>query len=172
MNPLIDTFHIDIVMLVAQVVNFAIVFFVLYIFAVKPLMKVLDRRAEEARQGAEDAQKAAVSLAEANNERTAILAEARNEAHTLLLRIEEESEKKRVAALAELRTELERERAKDKQRAETEAERFRDELKTEAVDIVVHALERILATGTLSATDTAIVNRALASDASDHPTSV
>ncbi len=47
MESIISTFHIDWKIIIAQAVNFAVVFIVLYIFALKPLSKLM---AEEVRK--------------------------------------------------------------------------------------------------------------------------
>ncbi|MEI7709671.1 MAG: ATP synthase F0 subunit B [bacterium] len=57
MDSLISTFHIDWKIIIAQAVNFAIVFVVLYIFALKPLVKLMAERAEKIAKGISDAKK-------------------------------------------------------------------------------------------------------------------
>ncbi len=51
MDGLISTFHIDYKIIIAQIINFAIVFVVLYIFALKPLGKLMHNRREEIEKG-------------------------------------------------------------------------------------------------------------------------
>ena len=54
MDSIINTFHIDWKIIIAQAVNFGIVFVVLYIFALKPLNKLMAERAEKIKKGVED----------------------------------------------------------------------------------------------------------------------
>src|ERR1035437_937357 len=57
MDSIISTFHIDWKIIIAQMVNFAVVFVVLYIFALKPLSKLMAERAEKIKGGIDDAKK-------------------------------------------------------------------------------------------------------------------
>ena len=47
MDSIISTFHIDWKIIIAQAINFGVVFIVLYIFALKPLSKLMNERAEK-----------------------------------------------------------------------------------------------------------------------------
>jgi F0F1-type ATP synthase membrane subunit b/b' len=44
MDSIISTFHVDLKLLIAQVINFGIIFFVLYKFAFKPIAKIMQER--------------------------------------------------------------------------------------------------------------------------------
>jgi len=57
MESIISTFHIDWKIIIAQAVNFGVVFVVLYIFALKPLGKLMAERSEKIGKGIEDAKK-------------------------------------------------------------------------------------------------------------------
>lgn len=65
MDSLISTFHIDWKLMVAQAVNFAVVLVVLYVFALKPLKKLMDERGKTIAGGLENAEKQKELLAEA-----------------------------------------------------------------------------------------------------------
>ena len=69
MDELIKTFYIDWKLLIAQLVNFGIVLWVLYKFAIKPLSKTMDARTEEIEKSLEDAKKIEASLAQTETER-------------------------------------------------------------------------------------------------------
>ena len=68
MDSLISTFHIDWHLIVAQAVNFAIVFAVLYWFALKPLGKLMEERKETIEKGLADAKSNAQLLANTEKE--------------------------------------------------------------------------------------------------------
>ena len=57
MEELIQTFHIDWKLLIAQLINFAIVLFVLWKFAIKPLSKTMDKRTNDIEKSIDDAKK-------------------------------------------------------------------------------------------------------------------
>ncbi len=62
MEGLISTFHIDWKIIIAQAINFAIVFVVLYLFALKPLGKLMHERRDEIEKGLSDAKSSEIEL--------------------------------------------------------------------------------------------------------------
>jgi len=68
MDSIISTFHIDWKIIIAQAVNFGIVFVVLYIYALKPLSKLMKEREEKIQRGINDAKKSDELLQKAAEE--------------------------------------------------------------------------------------------------------
>ena len=68
MDSIISTFHIDWKIIIAQAVNFGVVFVVLYIFALKPLSKLMAERGERIETGIENAKKSSELLRKATEE--------------------------------------------------------------------------------------------------------
>src|SRR3989339_168099 len=68
MNEFIATFHIDWKLMIAQIINFALVFFVFYLLAAKPLGKLVKNRTEEIQMGLSDALKSRELLQKASEE--------------------------------------------------------------------------------------------------------
>ncbi|OGI77379.1 hypothetical protein A3B85_00880 [Candidatus Nomurabacteria bacterium RIFCSPHIGHO2_02_FULL_37_13] len=68
MESIISTFHIDWKIIIAQAVNFGVVFTVLYIFALKPLSKLMAERGEKIKTGINDAKKSSEMLQKASEE--------------------------------------------------------------------------------------------------------
>jgi len=58
MEELISTFHIEWQLIIAQLVNFAIVLFVLWKFAYNPILKTLNDRTKKIEKGVKDAEDA------------------------------------------------------------------------------------------------------------------
>ena len=84
MNELITTFHIDWMLMLAQIFNFGLVFLALYFIAAKPLSKLIKDRTQEITDGLDNAEKAKVELASADIKKKEIINEARGEAKTFL----------------------------------------------------------------------------------------
>lgn len=84
MEELISTFHIDWKLMIAQIVNFGLVFLALYFIAAKPLSKLIKDRTEEITTGLENAQKAEREVANANIKKEEIVREAKNNAKQIL----------------------------------------------------------------------------------------
>jgi F-type H+-transporting ATPase subunit b len=109
MEQLFETFGIDLSLLIAQAVNFGVLFVVLMYLLYKPVMKTLDERRAKVAQGVEDAEKAGLALASADEEAgkrihgaeteaESIVSAARDTAGTEKARIVREAEE-RAAAL-------------------------------------------------------------------------
>ncbi len=84
MEGLISTFHIDTKLILAQLLNFAIVFAVLYIYAFKPLGKLMKERQGEIEQGLADAQASKEALQNAEEKVQELIKQAKAEANNLL----------------------------------------------------------------------------------------
>ena len=78
MESIVSTFHIDWKIIIAQAVNFGIVFTVLYIFALKPLSKLMSERSERIAKGVNDAKENAVVLEKTRVEYEQALSKARS----------------------------------------------------------------------------------------------
>ena len=100
MDSIISTFHIDWKIIIAQAINFSIVFVVLYIFALKPLSKLMAERAEKIAKGLADAKSNEDLLKDTALKYEEALTKARTEA----TRIFEESKKEAEKAISEIVT--------------------------------------------------------------------
>ena len=92
-------FGLDPILLVAQVVNFLIIAWILNRFLIRPLMANMKARREKIAQGLDDADKARAALESAAQERDKILQDASAEAFRLLQNARDEAERLRAAAL-------------------------------------------------------------------------
>jgi F0F1-type ATP synthase membrane subunit b/b' len=95
MESIIDTFYIDWKVIVAQALNFGIVFVVLYFYAIKPLNKIMAERQGKISKGLEDAKVNAKILEETKEHQEDMLARARSEAQTIFQTAKKEAEQKK-----------------------------------------------------------------------------
>ena len=80
MESLISTFHLDLKLIIAQLVNFLIVAGILWFFALKPIMKIMKERTEKIEKGLKDAKSFEEKLAQAERDRLKTLSVAKKEA--------------------------------------------------------------------------------------------
>jgi F-type H+-transporting ATPase subunit b len=92
-------FHLDWVLVSAQVVNFLIIAWILNRFLLRPLMANLKLRREKIAQGLADAATARTALADAATEREKLLQEASAQAYRMLESARDEAERLRAASL-------------------------------------------------------------------------
>ncbi|XOU93880.1 MAG: F0F1 ATP synthase subunit B [Candidatus Kerfeldbacteria bacterium] len=144
MDELVKTFHIDWKLLIAQIINFAIVLGVLWFFAIKPLMKVMNKRSDDIEKSLKDAEEIEKKLKEAGDTKEKIVIEAKKEAQIIMETVHKESDHTRDEKLKQTREEVEKIVAKTKADLEDEKEKIIKEAKQEVADLVVIASSKII----------------------------
>jgi len=144
MNALIGTFHIDYKMLIAQIVNFAIVLFVLYKFAYGPLLKVMTDRTEKIEKGLKDAEEANRKLEETEVKEKKVLGEARKEAQSIIDSAEKTALKNKEEFLDEAKKKSEEIAANTQRQLEEEKKKMLSEVKSEIADLVIAATGKVI----------------------------
>ncbi len=144
MDSLITTFHIDWKIIIAQAINFGIVFAVLYFFALKPLNKMMAERSANIEGGLNDAKTNKELLANTKKEYDAIVAGARTEAHTIFQEGKKEAENKKAEMMENAKKEVEVMIASGKKVLESEKAKIIEEAKLEIVSLVVKSTEKLL----------------------------
>ena len=144
MEQLFSTFGIDVKLILAQAVNFAVLFAALSYLLYKPVMKTLDERRAKIAQGVEDAEQAAVALASADEESKKRIGEANTEAEGIVASARETagSEKTRILKEAEARAEAVQKDA-EARAAETADKALRDSEK-EIARLAILAAEKAM----------------------------
>ncbi len=144
MNSIISTFHIDWKIIVAQAINFAVVFVVLYIFALKPLNKLMAERTEKIKKGVDDAKKNSEMLKATRVEYEQILAKARIEASKFSQESKKEQEARKAAMIEEAKKEMKAIIENGKKSLETEKVKTVEEAKKDIVMLAMKEVEKIL----------------------------
>jgi len=143
MEPLIATFHIDWKIIIAQAVNFAVVFVVLYVYALKPLSKLMEERSQKIAKGMNDAKENAELLTKSKQEYDLALAKARKEAQAIFDATKKEAESKREEMLNQAKVEVEKMISSGKQTLEAEKSKMVAEAKKEVIDLVVAVNQKL-----------------------------
>ena len=144
MESIISTFHIDWKIIIAQAINFGVVFVVLYIFALKPLSKLMAERSEKISKGVSDAETNAKLLEETHKEYEAALAKARNEANKIFQDGKKEAETKKTLMLENAKKEVALVIENGKKSLEAEKVKMVAEAKKEIVTLTIKATEKLL----------------------------
>lgn len=144
MESLIETFHIDVKLLIAQAVNFAIVFSVLYFFVLKPLVKTMGDRTKTIEKGLDDAKKIEENLAKAENDYKEKINEAKKEASAILAKTMESAEAKKKETINKAKEEIGQIINQEKAKIQAEKGVVMKEIKKEVADLVAASLEKIL----------------------------
>jgi len=146
MESIISTFHIDWKIIIAQVVNFSIVFIVLYIYALKPLSKLMKERAEKIETGLNDAKKSNELLQQATEEykqNTVKLQQMGIDAEKALSK---DLEKLRVENLERIKADNDEWTKKRIEQLQIDKKILVDGARGELIDLVMQATEKLLST--------------------------
>ncbi len=144
MDSIISTFHIDWKIIIAQAFNFGVVFVVLYIFALKPLSKLMAERAEKISKGVDDAKTNAKILEKTEAEYESALRKAKNEANTIFQTGKKEAETKKMEMMEEAKKEVAAMIESGKKTLEAEKVKMVAEAKKEVVSLAMAAAEKLL----------------------------
>jgi F-type H+-transporting ATPase subunit b len=144
MESIISTFHIDWKIIIAQAINFGVVFIVLYIFALKPLSKLMAERSEKITKGIDDAKTNATLLTKTQEQYEEALTKARNEANKIFQEGKKEMETKKAAMLEEAKKEADGIIANGKKILEADKIKILEEAKKEIVSLTMLAAEKLI----------------------------
>lgn len=144
MDSLISTFHIDWHLILAQAVNFIVVIFVLWRFALKPLAKLMDERGKTIAGGLTDAETNKKMLAKTEAEYAEALNHARKEASVILTDAKKDAEVKRGELLEKAKSDAQKVIADGMKSLENEKMKMLDDAKKELAQMVVSATEKVL----------------------------
>ena len=144
MGSLIETFHIDWRLFIAQIINFAIVFSVLYWFAFKPLGKIMAERTSKIEKGLEDAKKVEEKLSQTKEEFNKALAEAKKQANIILEKAGIDADARKQEMIVRAKEEIGQIINQEKQKMQAEKAQTLKEIKKEVADLVIAAVEKVL----------------------------
>lgn len=161
MEELIKTFHIDWKLIIAQLVNFAIVLFVLKRYAYGPVLKMMTERSEKIEKGIADAEHAHKKLAEIADKEKEVLVEARKQASEIITAAEAVALKNKDAIITESKQQADKILADAAKKMEAERNQMMQEIRTQVADLVVAATGKVIDETMTGDKDRAIINKAI-----------
>ena len=159
---LIHALGIDGRLILAQVVNFAILLFVLGKFVYKPVIAMLDERREGIKRALDREEMAASKLASAETDKEAILKEARAESMRIIEAAREDGEELKKKLTATAKEEITKLQAENAKKLREERARLISEVKGEIGTLVVATIEQTLGDVLDARTQGKMVEQALA----------
>jgi F-type H+-transporting ATPase subunit b len=134
-------------LLIAQLVNFLLVMIVLWRFAYKPIMKMLEEREHKIADSVNQAEAIEKRLRAADDEYSAVLQKARQEAQQLLEKATADTDVRKQEMIEAAKREVERVIVKGKQQLEEERSNMLIAARKDMVDIAVTAAAKIVSEG-------------------------
>ncbi|MBP6942768.1 MAG: F0F1 ATP synthase subunit B [Candidatus Buchananbacteria bacterium] len=144
MDSIISTFHLDWRLMLAQAINFAIVAYVLWRFAIKPLSQMMADRTQQIEKGLADAQLMTDRLQETEATVLTTISEARREAQEIIITAETQAEKKYREAVEKTKGDVMTIIQEGKLQLARDREVMLREVRTEVGELVVTATTAIL----------------------------
>lgn len=142
---IVEKLGIQLPILLAQVVNFAILLFLLQKFLYKPILKMLDERKRKAAQLVEDSKNLQVMEEQVEEDRKQILKKAREEAVGILAEARKQAKADSEQLIAKTQAELAQHRKKLEQEMDTRLQQLTEELSQKTVKISSQMLKKVLA---------------------------
>lgn len=139
-----QAFGVDVKSLVAQFVNFAILMFILYKLAYRPLLQFMKDRQSVIARGVEDAKQSKELMANATREQEEVMVKARKEASAIIEAARASAAEQAAEMLAQAREEVTRVVAEGKQALAAERANMLTQVKKDVIGMVVASTEKIL----------------------------
>ncbi len=130
--------------LIAQLLNFFLLLVVLRIFLYRPILDLLDRRAQRVREGLEAAEQSKERAAQAEQEVAQQLDEARRQGQALVTQAQETANRIQDEARGQARREGEVLLERARNEIQLERDRAIAELRKEFADLTVSAAEKVI----------------------------
>jgi len=157
MDSLISTFHLDLKLFIAQVVNFAVVFSILYFFAFKPLLKMMGERTDKIAKSLKDAAEIESRLTLTEKEQAEIILAAKKQANLIIEEANGRGEEKRAELINKAKEDIGQVMNNERAKMERDKAETLKEIKSEVADLVVLTVEKLLSEKMDSAKDQKII---------------
>lgn len=156
---LLNALGLNIKIFAAQLINFAVLFFVLYKFGYKPMLKFLDDRKDTIEKGVTDARKAKDKLIELEEKEKKVIKDAKKEALLIVEKAQKEGDDKREKMLARAKEEIGEIINVEKEKMRTEKAETLKEIKREIGSLIVQSLEQVMVEGIDEKRDKEIIKK-------------
>ena len=141
---IIRNFGIQPVLLLAQIVNFLIILYLLQKFFYKPIVKLLEQRKKRIEESLKNADLIEEKLKKTQEQSVQILAEAQKNSQALIASAKGESEKIISQATLEARKQLEEILTQSQVQIEAQRKQMQKQLEKETLNLVVEVVRKAL----------------------------
>jgi len=156
-----SAFGLDIKILIAQLINFGILLFVLWKFAYKPMFKILDDRKKKIETGIENAAKAEEKLREMEEKEKKVLIEAKKEAAKILDEARLMAEESRKKNIDKTKEEIGQLINQEKENMRQEKAEILKSINREVADLVVATVEKVIEEKMSGAKDEELIKKSI-----------
>ena len=148
--------------IIAQIVNFAILVYVLQRFAYKPILKLLDQRTANIKHDEEKSAKLSKELSEAEIISADMIKKSRDEGRTLIAKAEKEAVKRKEEILEQTKKDAAEIISQSKKTVGLERIKLAQDVKREIGEIVALSIEKAISNSANESYKSKLVEEALA----------
>ncbi len=135
---------LDVRILLAQFINFAILVFVLYRFAYKPIFNVLEERKRKIQEGVEKSERAEKTLEEAHQKSAEIIKQAKKEAKEIVEKASRTAQSQREDLLSVTKGDIDEMMKKAQKEISDEKKHLLEDIRKDIVRLILLSVEKIL----------------------------
>ena len=139
-----EALGINLAGLITQIVSFVILFFLLKRFLYRPIVGMLDQRAERIKDSLEAAERASQDAARSEGQIQEQLSTAREEGQQLISQARETADKFREDEMASVRREIDQEKVRAQANIQRERDVAIEELRREFAGLAIAAAEKVI----------------------------
>lgn len=161
MSEIFSSLGLNAKLFIAQVINFCILLFVLYRFAYRPILGLLEERTKKIEKGIADAEASHQKLAEMTEREREIITEAKKQAKELIVAAEAQGQKNRDEIIAVAKEESAKLIKQAQKSIEESKSQMISEVKKEMAEVVIVAVEKVISAKLDETKDAKIINDAL-----------
>lgn len=161
MEELIHNLGIDWRLLVAQIINFLILLFLLYKFLYKPILNLLEKRSRKIQKSLEDAKKIKEELKKTEETRNKKMAEVQAQVQKIIEEANKNTEEVKSKTLDHAHQESEKIIKKTQEDIKREKEKMLAEVKEELADLVIKTSSKVIEKRIDEKTDKELIEKIL-----------
>ena len=161
MEGLITTFHIDWRLMLAQLINFGVVVFVVWHFFLRKLMKTMGDRSATIEQSLEQAKQIEAEVQRTQEQSDKTIVEAKRQAAAILHQADEQARTRQEKIAQETQDKVKTLVTQAKEQIEQQKHSMLEQVKEELADVVAQAAGKILAKKLDSAEDKKFITESL-----------
>lgn len=140
----LEDFGINPILLLAQIVNFAILLWLLKRFLYKPILKVLDERRKKIETSVKQAEEIENRLSETETRQKELISNAERESSKIIEEAKEAAKNLQEETLSETNKKVEEAMTKNKETLRLEREKMASEVKADMANLVAETTKKVL----------------------------
>ena len=161
LKDILNLFGLEGKLFIAQIINFAILLFILKKFLYEPIAKMMEERKTKIKQGLDDAENAKKALIEADNQKILILKEAKIDADKILENTKKSSENLKQKSSEDAKKQAAEIVDNAKKQAQAEFDKASKQVGSMSVDLSKKIVSKILSEIFTEQDKTAILSKAV-----------